>query len=85
MMIRLTCVLLAFLVLPEAVFSESRPDTIFKKIRETSLTVLQEAYSSERAFLSAAAARAAGESQDMELVPLLKKAFSSNWPFSLPV
>ena len=58
MMIRLTCVLLAFLVLPEAVFSESRPDTIFNKIRETSLTVLQEAYSSERAFLRAAAARA---------------------------
>ena len=80
MMIRLTCVLLAFLVLPEAVFSESRPDIIFKKIRETSLTILQEAYSSERAFLRAAAARAAGESQDMELVPLLKKASEDVYP-----
>lgn len=80
MIVRLMSVLLAFLVLSEAVFAESRPESVFKKIRETSLTVLQESYRSERAFLRAAAARAAGESQDKELIPLLNKATEDVYP-----
>ncbi len=80
MMIRLMSVLLVLLVLPEAVFAESRPDAVFKKIRETSLAILQESYRSERAFLRAGAARAAGESKDAELVPLLNKATEDVYP-----
>ena len=80
MRIRLLIVLFALLVLPEAVFAEPRPEAVLKKIRETSLTVLQEAYRSERAFLRAAVARAAGESQDVELVPLLNEASEDVYP-----
>jgi len=60
--------------------AESRPETVFKKIRETSLAVLQEAYQNERAFLRAAAARAAGESQDVNVIPLLNKATEDVYP-----
>jgi HEAT repeat protein len=80
MMIRLMSVLLVLLVLPEALFAESRPEAVFKKIRETSMTILQESYRNERAFLRAAVARAAGESQDVELVPLLNKATEDVYP-----
>ena len=80
MMSRLLSVLLVLFILPQAGFAKSRPETIFKKIRGASLAVLQEAYHNERAFLRAAAARAAGESQDLELVPLLKKATEDVYP-----
>ena len=62
MMSRLLSVLLVFFIFPQAGFAKSRPETIFKKIRGASLAVLQEAYHNEKAFLRAAAARAAGES-----------------------
>ncbi|MZH02421.1 MAG: hypothetical protein F3745_03215 [Nitrospinae bacterium] len=80
MLIRLTGILLALLILSEVVFAESRPESVFKKIRETSLAILKESYASERAFLRAAAARAAGESQDKELIPLLNKATEDVYP-----
>lgn len=80
MMNRLMSFLLVLWVLPQMGFAESRPETVLKKIRQTSLTVLQEAYQSERAFLRAAAARAAGESRDVELVPLLNKATEDVYP-----
>ena len=80
MMSRLLIILIVLLILPQTGFSKSRPEKIFKKIRETSLAVLQEAYHNERAFLRAAAARAAGESQDLELVPLLNKATTDVYP-----
>ena len=73
-------VLLAFLIISEVVFAESRPESVFNKIRETSLAVLQESYQSERAFLRAAAARAAGESRDVKLIPLLNKATEDVYP-----
>ncbi len=66
--------LLVLLFAPAMGFADSRPDTVVKKIRATSLAVLQKAYRNERAFVRAAAARAAGESQDLELIPLLNKA-----------
>ena len=54
--------LLVLLVVPEMGFANSRPDMVVKKIRETSLAILQKAYQNERAFVRAAAARAAGAS-----------------------
>ena len=72
--------LLVLLVFPGTGIAGSRPDTIFKKVRETSLVILQRSYQSERAFLRAASARAAGESQDQELVPLLIKATQDVYP-----
>jgi HEAT repeat protein len=80
MMSRLISFMLVFLILPQMGFAESRPETIFKKIRETSLAILQDAFHNERAFLRAAAARAAGESQDLALVPLLNKATKDVYP-----
>jgi HEAT repeat protein len=80
MIYRLTGLLLMLLVVPELGFSGSRPDAVVKKIRETSLSILQTTYRSERAFLRAAAARAAGESQDAELLPLLNKATEDVYP-----
>jgi HEAT repeat protein len=80
MMSQLLCSLLVLMVLPNSGITESRPETIFKKIRKTSLVILQKAYQNERAFLRAAAARAAGESQDVELVPLLNKATKDVYP-----
>lgn len=72
--------LLALLVVPQIGFAESRTETVLKKIRETSLSVLQQTYQNERAFLRAAAARAAGESQDVQLIPLLNKATEDVYP-----
>ena len=80
MMQRITGFLLVLLITPLIGFAESRPETVLKKIRETSLTVLHEAYQNKRAFLRAAAVRAAGESQDAELVPLLNKATEDVYP-----
>lgn len=80
MKFRLMGILLLLLVVPQMGLAEPRPDKVLKKIRKTSLAVLQEAYQSERAFLRAAAARAAGESQDAELVPLLNKATEDVYP-----
>ena len=68
------------LFVPQMGVAASRPDTLLKKIRQTSLVILQETYRSERAFLRAAAARAAGESQDAQLVPLLNKATEDVYP-----
>ncbi len=68
------------LITPQVCLAESRPEPIFKKIRGISLTILQEAYHNERAFLRAAAARAAGESEDLALVPLLNKATEDVYP-----
>ena len=72
--------LLVLLFAPAMGFADSRPDTVVKKIRATSLAVLQKAYRNERAFVRAAAARAAGESQDLELIPLLNKATEDVYP-----
>ena len=71
---------LVLLVAPAMGFADSRPDAVVKKIRATSLVVLQKAYQNERAFVRAAAARAAGESQDLELIPLLNKATEDVYP-----
>ena len=79
-MSRLLSILLVLFILPQVGFAKSRPETIFKKIRGASLAVLQDAYHSERAFLRAAAARAAGESQDLDLLPLLNKATEDVYP-----
>ncbi|MBT3365677.1 MAG: HEAT repeat domain-containing protein [Nitrospina sp.] len=80
MIVRIIGFLLVMMVVPEVGFSGSRPDAVVKKIRETSLAVLQTIYQSERAFLRAAAARAAGESHDPELIPLLNKATEDVYP-----
>ena len=80
MMHRIMGFLLVLLVVPEMGFADSRPDMVVKKIRETSLAILQKAYQNERAFVRAAAARAAGESQDLELIPLLNKATEDVYP-----
>ncbi len=71
---------LVLLLTPAPGFADSRPDTVVKKIRATSLAVLHKAYQNERAFVRAAAARAAGESQDKELIPLLNKATEDVYP-----
>ena len=71
---------LVLLLGPAMVFADSRPDALVDKIRATSLTILQEVYKSERAFVRAAAARAAGESQDAILIPLLNKATQDVYP-----
>jgi HEAT repeat protein len=80
MIFRLIGIMLILFLLPGVGFSGSRPDSVVKKIREVSLKILQTTYQSERAFLRAAAARAAGESQDEELVPLLNKATEDVYP-----
>jgi len=80
MMFQIMGFLLVLLFAPAMGFADSRPDTVVKKIRATSLAVLQKAYQNERAFVRAAAARAAGESQDRELIPLLNKATEDVYP-----
>jgi HEAT repeat protein len=80
MIFRFIGLLLLLLIFPEIGFSGSRPDAVVKKIRESSLSILQTAYQNERAFLRAAATRAAGESQDAELLPLLNKATEDVYP-----
>lgn len=72
--------LIVALLMPEMVFAGSRPNAVLAKIREASLSILHETYKNERAFVRAAAARAAGESQDAELVPLLNKATEDVYP-----
>ena len=77
---RLKSFIFLIIFFPQMGIAESRPDTVVNKIRETSIKILYEAYKSERAFLRAAAARAAGESQDAELAPLLNKATEDVYP-----
>ena len=78
MIVRIIVFLLVLSVFP--VFAESRPDKVLEKIRATSIAILQKTYQSDRAFLRAGAARAAGESQDAQLVPLLNKATQDVYP-----
>jgi HEAT repeat protein len=80
MIYRLMGLLIMFLLVPQTGFSGSRPDSVVKKIRAVSLEILQIAHQSERAFLRAAAARAAGESRDVALLPLLNKATQDVYP-----
>jgi len=80
MMFQIMGFLLVLLFTPAMGFADSRPDAVVKKIRATSLAVLQKAYQNERAFVRAAAARAAGESKDRELIPLLNKATEDVYP-----
>ncbi|MBT3921647.1 MAG: HEAT repeat domain-containing protein [Nitrospina sp.] len=80
MIVRIIGFLLMLMFVPDVGFSGSRPDAVVEKIRKTSLTVLETIYQSERAFLRAAAARAAGESHDPELIPLLNKATEDVYP-----
>ena len=71
---------LFILLLPQAVFADSRPDGVVEKIRATSLSILLDVYNNERAFVRAAAARAAGESQDPALTAMLNKATEDVYP-----
>ncbi len=65
---------LALFFASAALQAVERPQAAIEKIRARSLAVLEEALKSENAFVRGAAARAAGESQDPALIPLLKKA-----------
>jgi HEAT repeat protein len=80
MMQRIMGFIFVLLLVPQMGVADSRPDEVLKKIRQSSMAVLQDAYQSERAFLRAAAARAAGESQDAQLIPLLNKATEDVYP-----
>ena len=65
--------LVLFLV-PVGVFAVDKPEAAVEKIRARCVAILQQAMRSENAFVRGAAARAAGESGDASLIPLLKKA-----------
>ena len=67
--------LAVFLIfVPVTIAAVGKPEAAIDKIRERSLAVLEQAMQSENAFVRGAAARAAGESGDPALIPLLKKA-----------
>ncbi len=73
------CLLVLFAV-PAMGFADSPTAAVVEKIRATSVAVLRNAYKNEQAFVRAAAARAAGESRDAQLVPLLNAATEDVYP-----
>ena len=80
MKIRIANFLFLLWVFPCLALAESRPDAVVSKIHQASLNILQQAYQSERAFVRAAVVRAAGDSQDQSLIPLLNKAMQDVYP-----
>ena len=70
--------LLLALVVGAALFSldtaaGERPDQVLGKLRHRCLSILGMAMKNENAFVRGAAARAAGESEDRSVLPLLAK------------
>ncbi len=64
----------ALLLIPTLLLAADKPQAAIEKIRERCRAVLEQALQNENAFVRGAAARAAGESGDASLIPLLKKA-----------
>ena len=57
-----------------------RPDQVLGKLRHRCLSILGMAMKNENAFVRGAAARAAGESEDRSVLPLLAKAAEDVYP-----
>ena len=66
--------LLALLVITTTPAAVEKPEYAIQKLRQRCFSILYHAIKSENAYVRGAAARAAGESQDPALIPLLKKA-----------
>ncbi len=60
--------------------STNKPDETLRKIRNRCYSIIEEAMSSEEAFIRSGAVRAAGESKDEKLIPLLKKGSRDFYP-----
>lgn len=69
-----------FLVLQGQALAESGTEGVLQKLREDCLTLLIETYKSDNSFVRAAVMRAAGESHDPKLVPLLNKGVEDYYP-----
>lgn len=63
-------------------FAFADPDTegVLQKLREDCKVLLNETYKSENSFVRAAVMRAAGESHDPEMIPLLNKGIEDYYP-----
>ena len=60
--------------------SEMKTVDTVNKIRERCMAILEKAFASEDAFIRSAAVRAAGESEDTTLLPMLKKGSMDFYP-----
>jgi len=58
----------------------ARPKDLAQKIREQCRALLKQAYASEEAFIRSGAIRAAGDSLDPELIPLLERGTEDFYP-----
>lgn len=65
-----------------AATSKGKPEAIVEKIRQRCLHVLELAIENENPFVRSAAIRAAGESEDPAVIPLLKKGSGDSYPTS---
>ncbi|GJL77933.1 MAG: hypothetical protein NPINA01_09220 [Nitrospinaceae bacterium] len=68
------CFLVAVLLITVPLAALEKPEGAIQKIRQRCFSILFHAIKSENAYIRGAAARAAGESKDPALIPLLKKA-----------
>lgn len=68
-----------FLFPKNALLANDKPQEAMDRVRLFSIKVLEKSLKSENAFIRSAAARAVGESEDYELIPLLKKAATDSY------
>ena len=68
-------IILTLLVFPKVIFAAplKKPEMTIQKIQVESLSVLEQALKSKNPFVRSAAVRAAGESQNPVVTPLLKR------------
>ena len=69
-----------FLVFQSFADADSKTEGILQKLREDCQVLLIETYKNENSFVRAAVLRAAGESHDPKLIPLLNKGVGDYYP-----
>mgnify|MGYP001596086446 FL=1 len=69
-----------FLVFQGHALADSGTEGVLQKLREDCQTLLIETYKNENSFVRAAVLRAAGESHDIKLIPLLTKGLEDYYP-----
>ena len=69
-----------FLGLQNSAKADSKAEKLLEKLREDCQLLLIETYKSENSFVRAAVLRAAGESHDPKLIPLLNKGIEDYYP-----
>ena len=69
-----------FLVFQSFADADSKTEGILQKLRKDCQVLLIETYKNENSFVRAAALRAAGESHDPKLIPLLNKGVRDYYP-----